>query len=163
MPFCKGHKGYKGMLGKHHTKEAKRKISKARKGKILSEEHKRRVSEGMKRLKGGITFIEGYEKEYGRRYYKMNSEKVLQYGRQWRKRRRKWVNNYKLSRGCVTCGYNKCAEALDFHHEGDKEFDISTNIWRKKEILKKEMDKCKVLCRNCHAELHEKLRKKGGE
>lgn len=58
---------------------------------------------------------------------------------------------------CVICGYNKCYEALHFHHldPTKKDFGISksgnTFIWDK---LKEELDKCVCLCANCHAEVH---------
>ena len=59
---------------------------------------------------------------------------------------------------CINCGYNKCISALDFHHRdpSEKEFSISS-IKRKKltEQIKKELDKCDILCSNCHRELHE--------
>jgi len=70
-------------------------------------------------------------------------------------KKRQYIKTYKLTKGCELCGYNKCARALDFHHIGeDKEFAISqcSNL----EKIKKEIDKCKVICKNCHAELHEK-------
>ena len=55
------------------------------------------------------------------------------------------------------CGYNKCVASLDFHHEDPtkKEYGISSNgstiSWEK---LKIELDKCILLCANCHRELH---------
>lgn len=56
---------------------------------------------------------------------------------------------------CKICGYDKCVEALTFHHviPNKKEFNISrTNIaWEK---LKPELDKCVLLCHNCHDEVH---------
>ena len=58
---------------------------------------------------------------------------------------------------CINCGYNKCAAALQFHHKDPaiKSFDISvagfTRSWQK---IKEELDKCDVLCANCHAEEH---------
>lgn len=45
----KAHKGEKNhFFGKHHTEESKKKMSKAKKGKHLSEEHKKKLSENMK-------------------------------------------------------------------------------------------------------------------
>jgi len=46
--FKKGHLPLKGMLGKHHSNESKRKISKAHKNKKLSEEWKKKISESHK-------------------------------------------------------------------------------------------------------------------
>ncbi len=60
---------------------------------------------------------------------------------------------------CQKCGYNKCINALTFHHINpkEKEFGISarglTRSWDK---IKKEIEKCKLLCMNCHAEIHAK-------
>lgn len=57
---------------------------------------------------------------------------------------------------CIKCGYNNCVWALDFHHKNPKEKDFTigkyTTIgWEK---LKLELDKCDLLCANCHRELH---------
>jgi hypothetical protein len=61
--------------------------------------------------------------------------------------------------GCSNCGYNKCKRALQFHHTdpANKEFQIGghhTNAWSK---IVSELDKCVLLCSNCHAEEHERL------
>lgn len=58
---------------------------------------------------------------------------------------------------CEKCGYNKCVDALDFHHidPKQKEFSISrdgkTRAWVK---VKAELDKCMLVCSNCHREIH---------
>ena len=70
------------------------------------------------------------------------------------KEKTEFINNYKLSKGCSVCGYNKCAKALVFHHNGDKSFELSNARRYSIKNLKKEIDKCIVLCANCHAELH---------
>ncbi|HEX8846567.1 MAG TPA: hypothetical protein VF791_18110 [Pyrinomonadaceae bacterium] len=56
---------------------------------------------------------------------------------------------------CQKCGYNKCVGAMDFHHRNphEKDFAISGNAG-KWENMKKELDKCDLLCKNCHAEQH---------
>ena len=60
---------------------------------------------------------------------------------------------------CIKCGYNKCVAALDFHHRDpkQKEFGLAglRDFITEKVIL--ELDKCDLLCSNCHRELHYKL------
>lgn len=60
---------------------------------------------------------------------------------------------YKGSK-CLLCGYNKCLQALTFHHINPKEksFDISGNHCKKWDTIQLELDKCILLCCNCHAE-----------
>ena len=60
---------------------------------------------------------------------------------------------------CECCGYNKCEGALQFHHKDptQKEFglgDINISKELDMDILYKEIDKCELLCANCHAEKH---------
>lgn len=66
---------------------------------------------------------------------------------------------------CEICGYNKCEASLSFHHR-DKENklfwigglnDRITNISELKNHIIKELDKCDVVCRNCHIEKHSDL------
>ena len=58
---------------------------------------------------------------------------------------------------CAICNYSKCSAALEFHHKDptQKDFGISakgyTRSWDK---IKAELDKCVLLCSNCHRELH---------
>lgn len=61
---------------------------------------------------------------------------------------------------CVKCSYNKSVWALEFHHTDPtkKDFGIGykgyTRSW---ENVKLELDKCILVCCNCHAEIHEEL------
>ena len=52
------------------------------------------------------------------------------------------------------CGYNKYLGALEFHHtDKNKEFGIASKGYtRSWEIVKRELDKCIMLCSNCHKE-----------
>jgi len=58
---------------------------------------------------------------------------------------------------CELCGYNKSIQALQFHHRdpNEKDFGIAagghTRVWDK---VKLELDKCVLLCANCHTEVH---------
>lgn len=59
---------------------------------------------------------------------------------------------------CTECGYNKNLSALCFHHldSSKKEFKLDTRgigTRSKKKILE-EVEKCILLCSNCHQELH---------
>ena len=103
-------------------------------------------------------------REKQRKYYEKHRERILKRNSKRRDKIKRYINDYKLSKGCAVCGYNKCAEALIFHHinDKDKEFDISrvTRSGGNLEKMKEEIKKCVILCSNCHAELHAKLRKK---
>jgi hypothetical protein len=58
---------------------------------------------------------------------------------------------------CEICGYCKSKRALCFHHidPSKKDFTVSAATSKSWEIIKQELDKCKILCSNCHMELHE--------
>lgn len=76
---------------------------------------------------------------------------------------KKWALDYKGNK-CELCGYHKCIDALDFHHldPSQKDFSISDrDIKLDWEKIKEELDKCILICANCHRELHaqEKERK----
>ena len=67
---------------------------------------------------------------------------------------------------CQVCGYNKYVGALDFHHidESTKEFDLSTRgLTRSWERIKKELEKCVLVCANCHREIHGGLLQPSGK
>ncbi|MDD3488116.1 MAG: hypothetical protein PHH35_02070 [Candidatus Pacebacteria bacterium] len=73
-----------------------------------------------------------------------------------RKRLKAMAIEYKGGK-CIFCGYNKCNDALDFHHisSKDKEFGLSVRgLTRSWEKITKELNKCILVCANCHRELH---------
>ena len=76
----------------------------------------------------------------------------------WRKRTKKKLVEYKGGK-CECCGYNKCIEALEFHHldPSKKDFTISGTS-RSFDTLKIEADKCILVCSNCHKEIHSGVR-----
>ena len=59
---------------------------------------------------------------------------------------------------CMMCGYNRCKDALSFHHKDPKTKLFNVSSWKNLNWLKikEELDKCDLLCLNCHAEEHYK-------
>ena len=58
---------------------------------------------------------------------------------------------------CVICGYNNYMGALEFHHLNPKEKDFNLAHMKKytfDEKIKNELDKCVLVCSNCHREVH---------
>lgn len=83
--------------------------------------------------------------------------KSYAYVKHWRKRTDERIY-YVMGNRCGICGYDKCVEALDFHHidPSQKEFTFGelrrhTIAW---EIVENELRKCVLLCANCHREYH---------
>lgn len=58
--------------------------------------------------------------------------------------------------GCCLCG-ETCVACLDFHHIDPTEKDQGVSYWRSsksKDKMIEEMQRCAVLCANCHRKLH---------
>jgi hypothetical protein len=73
----------------------------------------------------------------------------------WRNRVKIRLIEYKGGK-CSVCGYDKpIPSAYDFHHLDpiEKDFNISAKSLSF-DRLKEEVDKCVLLCKNCHAEIH---------
>ena len=85
-------------------------------------------------------------------YCKSCNNKI--FAERWRQRKLDAIE-YKGGK-CQSCGYSKYFGALEFHHRdpSEKEF-----VWQKmrlvsKDRLTQELDKCDLLCANCHREAH---------
>ena len=107
-----------------------------------------------------VAKLKGHAYETVRKYVvtkdkisKTNSENVIS----WRKRKKRELIEYKGGK-CEICGYDKCDRALQFHHKNPKEkdFQISGKSLSFKN-LKNEVDKCILVCANCHCEIHDNL------
>ena len=94
-----------------------------------------------------------------KRSYKDRKEYLIGAVAKRRKVLRQKAIEYKGGK-CSVCGYSRCADALEFHHTDPtvKEFGISgkgyTRSWQK---VKEELDKCVLLCANCHREIHSEI------
>lgn len=75
----------------------------------------------------------------------------------WRQRQKRKVIEY-LGGACILCGYDTTPRSMEVHHVNPKEksFGISsggnTRAWDK---VVDELDKCVLLCSNCHGEVHD--------
>lgn len=96
-------------------------------------------------------FIERTQEEKN----KDNYERVKSY----RQRMKEKLVNYKGGK-CQLCGYDKCITSLEFHHlnPNEKDFGISTYSNLKWETIISEVNKCIMVCANCHREIHAGLR-----
>jgi hypothetical protein len=88
------------------------------------------------------------------KHYINNKEKYSSKQEKIRKEKREWLNKIKSTLKCEQCGENHIA-TLDFHHvnPNEKEFGVARSGFSKEKILK-EIEKCIVLCSNCHRKLH---------
>lgn len=93
---------------------------------------------------------------YKREWYRRNSKKVVDEVAERKRRIVAQLQAYKDELECSICGEDEAC-CLDFHHtNNDKECAVSNmacNGYSWERILK-EIQKCVVVCRNCHAKLH---------
>jgi 5-methylcytosine-specific restriction endonuclease McrA len=60
---------------------------------------------------------------------------------------------------CQVCGYERCIDALQFHHlnPAEKSFSIGESRYNFFDKLVEEVKKCVLLCANCHAEVEAEI------
>ena len=113
------------------------------------------ICKDCKKEKSEIEFyvVQGYRRHNCR---KCASTKDTAYAKiRRRKYKQKSVNL--LGGKCSRCEYNKCLDALEFHHIDSKMKDnglgdmFGNNSWK---TIEKELKKCILLCANCHREEH---------
>lgn len=82
---------------------------------------------------------------------KKNNDKIKGY--------RKAAVDYKGGQ-CSVCSYSRCLAALEFHHlvAGEKDPKWKTLRRCNLDTMKRELDKCVLVCSNCHREIHAGLR-----
>lgn len=105
---------------------------------------------------GDICGTNGQVVRHWLRKYKIHRKRLPQASA--RKRNKRAALDYK-GNCCCYCGYDRCETALEFHHVNpeEKKFTISSGLGRPWKTLKRELDKCVLLCCNCHRELHSGL------
>lgn len=94
-------------------------------------------------------------KDHLKNHYEKNTEYYFIKNKKRKSSLRETMNEFKLKHGCSRCGFNEHPAALDFHHRSDKEFNISAMANRGASLKRivKELEKCDILCANCHRTL----------
>lgn len=88
-----------------------------------------------------------YTLKYAPRYVARNREREREV--------RELVREYKRKHNCVCCGETEPI-CLDFHHldPSQKDFELSLVGGRGWNNVKSEIEKCILVCKNCHAKIH---------
>jgi hypothetical protein len=111
------------------------------------------------------------QKGYAAKHYKNNKNKVKDSTKEKKSSLRKQWRAFKTTLSCSKCGFNHPA-AMDFHHKDPKNKLGSVNQFISDGRFKAALDevqKCVVLCANCHRIHHhderqaKKKKKKGAE
>ncbi|KKM20287.1 hypothetical protein LCGC14_1646990 [marine sediment metagenome] len=93
---------------------------------------------------------------YSRRGYHRHKSKCGACLKTENRRKIKILGIKYLGGKCISCGWNKYVEGLTFHHINPKkkEFSISNSKLRSWKRVKSELNKCILLCQNCHRGVH---------
>ena len=92
--------------------------------------------------------------EYHREHYERNKERYKTYARERKRRLRRerfpFIIEYLAAHPCADCGESDPV-VLEFDHLRDKEFEVTHALpFRSWQSILDEIDKCEVVCANCH-------------
>lgn len=95
-------------------------------------------------------------KEYLKNHYLSNKDEYKKRNKLNRKKLKEWFHSFKSELKCIKCEEDRWW-VLEFHHrESDKKeghvYSILMSYGKKK--FKKEVEKCDLLCANCHKDVH---------
>jgi hypothetical protein len=112
---------------------------------------KRSTKDGLER------YCKECHKERNKKHYVKHKQRYVDTAVKARLARKRWWFEFKSTLCCTKCGENR-PWCLDFHHTDPtiKESSLSLMVSNSssKERLMKEIEKCIVLCKNCHADYH---------
>jgi hypothetical protein len=122
--------------------------NKCRKTKPLSEFHKRSS------IKSGYQpYCKLCKKEDAKKRWEDPKvrKKQIDHKKAYKKENRQMLYNYMLDKKCIKCGESDIA-CLQFDHKDEfkKSFCISMGMGKSWNTILKEINKCQILCANCH-------------
>ena len=110
------------------------------------------LSQYSKKREGKLhSWCKGCVSENSKAHYQANKTNYMKRNTARKEAARDYVYNYLLTHPCVDCG-EKDLVVLEFDHQGNKEYNIHRMIpsGATPQALQKEIDKCEVVCANCH-------------
>ena len=104
-----------------------------------------------------MAYTREQQAEYAREHYRQNRDLYKQRAIEAKARFIAWLRTLKDGKSCEMCGESHPA-TLDFHHRdpSKKTFTIASGgkrVGSRRQVLA-EIEKCVVLCSNCHRKLH---------
>jgi len=102
-----------------------------------------------------------YQQKYQNEWYKKQSPEYKQRQKELKQaraeRNRQYIAN-KRSEPCTCCGEIHPQEIMEFHHtDGSPEARVGHLYGNSLKRLQEEIDKCVVICPNCHTKIHKDL------
>lgn len=124
-------------------------------GRQWREKNLEKSRESSRKWKEKVEYKPEIEKQRAasRRHYQKHKAEYVERSRIKHQEVVEWYKNYKKKQLCCRCGNNDF-RCLVFHHIRDKEFNIAANKGVSIPRLRQEIEKCIVLCQNCHAIEH---------
>ena len=100
-----------------------------------------------------------YQKRWNKKYYEKHRQQEIDRVAKRKAEQRMWLDDYRKALSCEKCGESDPV-CLDFHHKDARLKDFSiANIkgmgWSRDRVLL-EIQKCMVVCANCHRKIHAK-------
>lgn len=132
----------------------KKVCSRCNQEKPLEEFSFKNISKGTKN-----SYCKTCHRDYTRSHYNENKQlyvyRAVQTNKKTKEKIREHIKHIKQESSCEICGESHPA-TLDFHHIHDdsKDFSVSKNSGKSLSVINKEIDKCIILCSNCHRKLH---------
>lgn len=125
-----------------------------------------KLSKNLTEFRKDKSKVDGYRhecKECSKLYHKAKyteqyGEKAKLRARETHAKLREHLLQYRLEHPCICCGEDEPA-CLDFHHldPNEKDFQIAGSQQRSWTKILAEIEKCVVLCSNCHRKVHADL------
>lgn len=123
---------------------------------------RKKLTEFHRRGAGYQSVCKGCRKEYDANYFAANRQRLIENKRNYRNEIVQWLRKYKESHPCMDCEQYYPYYVMQFDHlpKFKKLYTIADQLTTSPKKLLKEIEKCDLVCANCHAVRSHKRRKK---